>query len=76
MKGDCQKMLSFFFSFTIKVHLGCVYSGLVISRETFCFNELLWFEYFFLLFNNVRMNSEVKWCRDFNIEAIQQFCLS
>lgn len=48
MKGDCQKMLSFFFfSFTIKVHLGCVYSGLVISRETFCFNELLWFEYFF-----------------------------
>lgn len=45
----CQKMLSFFFffSFTIKVHLGCVYSGLVISRETFCFNELLWFEYFF-----------------------------
>lgn len=47
MKGDCQKMLSFFFSFTIKVHLGCVYSGLVISRETFCFNELLWFEDFF-----------------------------
>lgn len=48
-KVIAKKCYLLIFFFIYKVHLGCVYSGLVISREAFCFNELLWFEYFFVI---------------------------